>query len=105
MELLQKEYKQRNDSTVHWRFCRKKGFNVPAKWYKHKPLLCTENESFKILWDFNIQADHKIEHRRLEIIIVNKTNKKVQIVDLAVSTDHWIKIENYQDLKRELQKL
>ena len=51
-KLLQKEYKRRHDwmgKTVHWDTCRKKGFNVPDKWYEHKPLPCTENESFKIL--------------------------------------------------------
>ena len=57
-KLLQNEYKRRHDwmgKTVHWDICKKKGFNVPEKWYEHKPLPCTENESFKILWDFNIQ--------------------------------------------------
>ena len=42
---------------------------------------------------------------------MDKTNKKAQIGDFAVPTDHWIhisqqrKTENSQDLKRELQKL
>ena len=45
------------------------------------------------------------------MIIIDKTNKKAQIVDFAVSADRWIeisqqrKIENYQDLKREILKL
>ena len=45
------------------------------------------------------------------MIIVGKTNKKAQVVDLAVPEDHRIKIsqqseiENYQDLKRELKML
>ena len=45
------------------------------------------------------------------MIIVNKTNKKAQIVDSAVPAYHWFgisqqrKIRNNQDLKRELQKL
>ena len=62
--------------TVHWDICRKKGFNVPEKWYEQKPLPCTKNELFKILWDFDIQADHIIELRIPDMIIVNKTNKK-----------------------------
>ena len=64
-KLLQREYKRRHDwmvKIVHWDVCRKKGFNVPNKWYEHKPLPCTENKSFKILWDFNIQTDNVIEH-------------------------------------------
>ena len=113
--ILQKEYKRRHDwmgKTVYWDICRKKGCNVPEKWYEHKPLLpCTENESFKILWDFNIQTDNISEHRRPGVIIIDKTSKKAQIVDFTVPADHQIeisqkrKIENYQHLKRELQKL
>ena len=98
-------------NTVHWDICRKKGFNVPEKRYKHKSLPCTENECFKIFCDFNNQTDHIIEHRRPDMIILDKTNKKAQIVDFAVPADHRIeisqqrKIGNYQDLKHELQKL
>ena len=97
-------------TAVQWDICRKKGFNVPEKWYEHKPSPYTENESFKTLWDFNIQTDNIIEHRRPDMIIINKTSKKAQSVDFAVPTDHRIeifqqrKIENYQDLKPELQK-
>ena len=93
---------------LHWDIFRKKGLYVPEKWYQHKPLLCTKNESFKILWNFNIQTDHTIEHRGPDIIIIDKTNKKAQIVDFAVLADNLMeisqqrKIENYQDLKREL---
>ena len=71
----------------------------------------TENESFKILWDLNIQTNSMIEHRRRDMIIIDKTSKKAQIVDFALPADYRIeisqqkKIENYQDLKHELQKL
>ena len=78
--------------TVHLNICRKKGFNVPEKWYEHKPLPCTENESFKIHWDFNIQTDNIIEHRRSGMIIIDKTSKKAQTVDLAAPSDHRIEI-------------
>ena len=97
--------------TVHWDICRKESFNVPNIWYKHEPLPCTENQSFETLRDFNIQTDHITEHRRPDIINLDKTNKKAQIGDFAVPTYHWIdisqqrKTENYQDLKRELRKL
>ena len=45
------------------------------------------------------------------MIIIDKNSKKTQVVDFAVPADHRIevsqqrKIENFQDLKRELQKL
>ena len=89
-KLLQKEYKRQHDwmgKAVLWDICRKKGFNVPDKWYEHKPIPCTENKSFKNLWDFNIQADNKIEHRRPDMIIIDKTSRKAQRVDFAVPAD------------------
>ena len=97
---------------VLWDICRKKGFNVPEKRYKHKPLPCTEIESFKVLWDFKCQKDNIIDHRRPDVIIADKSSKKAQIVDFSFPADHGIevsqqmKIKNYQDLKCELlQKL
>ena len=45
------------------------------------------------------------------MIIIDKNSKKTHVVDFAVPADHRIevsqqrKIENFQDLKRELQKL
>ena len=45
------------------------------------------------------------------MIIVDKTKRKVQILDLAVRADHRVEIsqqtktEKYQDLRRDLQKL
>ena len=52
-----------------------------------------------------------MEHRKPDMIIIDKTSKKTpQIVDFAVPAKHQIeisqqsKIENHQDLKRELKK-
>ena len=45
-KLLHKEYKRKHEwmrKTVFWGICRKKSFNFPEKWYKYKPLPCTEN--------------------------------------------------------------
>ena len=80
------------EKTAYWNICRKKGFNVPKKWQDHKLLPCTENEYFKIFLDYNIQTDHISEHRRQGMIIVDKTNTKVQIVDFVVPAGHRIEI-------------
>ena len=43
-----------------------------------------ENDRCKILWDMNIQCDHVIETRRPDIVVVvDKKNNKVIIVDIA----------------------
>ena len=71
-----------------------------------------ENDSHKLLWDFNIQTDHLIPARRPDLIIINKKKKKrtCKIVDFAVPADHRIKLkecekkDKYLDLARELKK-
>ena len=96
---------------IHWDLCRKKGFATTDKWYEHELQPVTENEKFKILWDFTVQTDHIVEARRPDMMIIDKENKLCLIVDFAVPSDHLIeikereKIEKYQDPKREVQKL
>jgi len=65
----------------------------------------------KILWDMNIQMDHVIEHRRPDIVVVDKDNKRVLLIDTAVPADARVeekeqeKMDRYQDLARELKRL
>ena len=79
--------------------------------YNPAPVL--ENDSHKLLWDFNIQTDHLIPAGRPDLIIINKKKKKRigKIVDFAVPADHRINLkesekkDKYFDLARELKKL
>ena len=77
----------------------------------HKPAPVLENDSHKLLWDFNIQTDHLILARRPDLIVINKIKSICKIVDFAVSADHRInmkeseKKDKYLDLARELKKL
>ena len=72
-----------------------------------------ENDTHKLLWDFDIQTDHLISDRRPDQIIINKRKKKriCKIVDFAVPADYRIKLkecekrDKYLDLARELKKL
>ena len=34
-----------------------------------------DNENFKLLWDFSIQIDKKLDHNRPDIVLVDKQNK------------------------------
>ena len=113
-KLAQKEYKRRHDNfgkIVHWKLAKKCTFEVNDKWYEHEPESVLENEDYKILWDFSIQTDHEIEARRPDLVVVDKKNRACQVIDFAVPGDSRIedkereKIEKYQDLARELQKV
>ena len=53
-----------------------------------------ENEKIKILWDFNVYTDRKIEARKPDIIVIDnykgKKNKKAKLINISVPTDTYI---------------
>ena len=121
-KLAQKEYKVRHDwvgKVIHWEMCKKLKFDHTNKWYMHNPAPVLENNTHKLLWDFDIHTDHRISATRPDLIIINKKKKKkkekkrktCKIVDFAVLADHRIKLkecekkDKYLDLDRELKKL
>ena len=80
----------------------------------YNPAAVLENDTHKLLWDFDIHSDHLISVRRPDLIISNKKKKKKRIrkiVDFAVPADHGIKLkecekkDKYLDLAREAKKL
>ena len=92
-KLTQKDYKARHDwvgTVIHWEMCKKFKFDHTNKWYMHNPAPVLENDTHKLLWDFNIQTDHLIP---------------------AVPADHRINLkecekkDKYLDPLRELKKL
>ena len=92
--------------------CKKFIFDLTNKWYIHNPAPVLENDTHKLLWDFDIHTDHIISARRLDLIIINNNKKRIcKIVDFAVWADHRIKLkecekkDKYLDLARELKKL
>ena len=42
----------------------------------HNAAPVLENDTHKLLWDFDIHTDHLISARRLHLIIINKEKKK-----------------------------
>ena len=113
-KLAQREYKARHDwvgKVIHWKMCKTFKFDHTNKWYMHNPAPVLENDSHKLLWDFNIQTGHLIPTRRPDLIVINKKKRTCKIVDFAVPADHRIKQkecekkDKYLDLARELKKL
>ena len=101
-----KKHKTRHDwvgVVIYWELCKKLKYDHSTKWYMHKPESVLENETHKILLDFEIQTDHIIPARRSDLVIVKK--KK----EFGVSADHEMKIkenekkDKYLDLARELK--
>ena len=77
----------------------------------HNPAPVLENNTHKLLWDFDIHMDDLISARRPDLIIISKKKRTCKIVNFAVPIDHWIKLkecekkDKYLDLARELKKL
>ena len=90
--------------------CQKFGLIDEVKWYYHKPARVVENDRIKILWDFNIQADHVIQHRKPDIVVLYKNERKCHFIDIAVPGDKRTelkeqeKIYNYTELRQEVKK-
>ena len=77
--LAQKEYKTRHDwvgKVIVWDMCKKFRFDHTNKWYMHNSAAVLENDTHKLLWDFDIQKDHLILARRPGLIVINKKKRK-----------------------------
>ena len=96
---------------VHWLLCKKFEIECEDKWFSHQPEPVLENDKCKILWDFAIQTDKEIEHRRPDIVVIDKEKRECKIIDIAVPGDQNIKVKElekiskYQDLRLQVQKL
>ena len=96
---------------IHWEMCKKFKFDHTKKWYMHNPAPFQENDTHKLLGDYNIQTDHLIPARRSDLIIINKKKIICKIVTFAVPVHPRINLkecekkDKYLDLTRELKKL
>ena len=73
----------------------------------HNQKSVLENETHKLLWDFEIQTDHLISTRRSDLVIINKKKENLSNCGLFVPADQRVKLkenekrDKYQDLSRE----
>ena len=78
-KLAHKEYKTRYDwvgKVIHWEICKKFKFDHTNKWYIRNLAPVLENDTHKLLWDFDIHTDHLISARRPDLIIIPPPKKK-----------------------------
>ena len=76
--LAQKEYKTRHNwisKVMHWKLCKRLKFDHTTKSYVNKSESVLENETHKILWDFEIQTNHQIPARRLDLVLITKEKR------------------------------
>ena len=94
---------------VHWLLCKKFKTECEEKWFSHQPEPVLENDKCKIIWDFAIQTDKEIEHRRPDIVVNDKEKREHKIIDIAVPGAQNIKVKGlekftkYQDLRLQVR--
>ena len=59
----------------------------------HNQTSVQENETYELLWDFDIQTDYLISARRPDLIIINNKKRISKIVDFAVTADQRVKLK------------
>ena len=53
----------------------------------------TKNENAKLLWEYSIITDRVIPAHRLNLTLVDKSNNKVSLIDVAVPWDSRAELE------------
>ena len=79
-KLAQKEYNTWHEwvgKVIHWEMRKKFKFDHTNKWYRHNPAPVLENDTHKLLWDFDIHIDHLFSTRRSDLIIINNKKKRL----------------------------
>ena len=79
IKLAQKEYKTRHNwvgKVIHGKMSKKFKFDHTNKWYMLNSAPVLENNTHKLLWDFDTHTDHIISARKPDLIIINKRKRE-----------------------------
>ena len=64
-----------------------------------KPESTLENETHKILLDFELQADHPFLARRPDLILIYKKKRTCDLINFAILVDFWVKRKEIEKIK------
>ena len=79
--------------------CVKYGLQCASRWceYYGREHPVMENDEVKILWDFNVESEQVIVHRRPHIVLLEKKEKNTLLIDVAVPGD--VRVEEKRERK------
>ncbi|KAL0822073.1 hypothetical protein ABMA28_005438 [Loxostege sticticalis] len=83
----------------------------PLPYYQYTPKPVLESSSHKMYFDRAILTDRTVHNNRPDITLIDKQNKQVYIIDVAVPNTHNLhktiteKIHKYTELKEEIVKI
>ena len=61
-----------------------------------------ENETYKILWDFEMQMGHLVQARKPNVVLIKKKKRTCHLVDFAVPEDHKLKVKEGKNMDEYL---
>ena len=112
--LSQNVYTYRHNNVAKYLYIRLSEFaglsEEKEKWFAIEPPPVRENDNFKILWNFKVITDRRIDHNMPDIIFIDKREKSVKIIDIAIPMDKNVitkrfeKLRNYTNLSIELKE-
>ena len=112
--LAKKEYLERHNNVakyIHFEICKKYNIQTEKKWHLHHPPEVHMDSQVEIIWDVPLTTDRAVGANRPDIVIRDKVERKVYIIDVSCPSDvNVIKKENektskYSGLRVELGKM
>ncbi|KAG0435685.1 hypothetical protein DMUE_4596 [Dictyocoela muelleri] len=110
--LVRLKYSDRHDQMlkcIHLYLCNKYGISKINKISMHKMHKVMKNENVEIRCDLPIQTKNKVKINKPDILVIDKINRKITIVEVGVTSPELIyvteseKKRKYEDLKNELE--
>ena len=98
-------YKRRHDLiglSVYWELCWKYGIGWINNWFEEVPdtVWRSEEGQFEIWWDRPIETTVKLEHSRLDVILINQQDKEWTIVEFSVPWDKNVLLNEEEKIQR-----
>ena len=78
---------------IYWEFCKRLKFNHTTKWYIHILESLLEKNTYKNIWDSEIQTNNLTTARRPVLLIENVKKRTYGIVDFTDQAGHKWKIK------------
>ena len=112
--LAKKDYLERHNGLakyIHFEICKAHDIQTEKKWHLHRPAEVYLDNKIEILWDMVLTTDRAVGANRPDIVIRDKINKKVYIIDVSCPSDVNVnakeqeKISKYSGLRVELGKM
>ena len=112
--LAKKEYLESYNkvaNNIHYEICKRYKIQTERKWHLHCPAEVYMDNKVEILWDMVLNTDRDVGANRPDIVIRDKVEKKVYIIDISCPSDVNVnkkeneKISKYSGLRVELGKM